>query len=297
MEQTVKKQRFGVRKIEDNWTVGKVINWTHGYLEKKGLDNPRNTTEKLMEMTLDMDKTHLYINWKKDMQSKRLSTFKQLLNRVVEGEPVAYITGVERFFSYEFLVNKDVLIPRQETEELVEWVVKDNRDKTNLTITDIGTGSGVIAITLAKLMPDVKLIATDTQQACLDVAVKNAEKHSVKERITFLKGDLLEPLRQYLKEIDVIVANPPYISKQDMHHMDASVINHEPHHALFAENDGLAFYQAIAENLGLLKGKSLYLETGFNQKEALETLFGDMIEEYRKDMNGNWRLLKLRISP
>ena len=284
-----------MRKIEDNWTVGKVINWTQGYLEKKRVDNPRNTTEKLMEMTLEMDKTHLYINWKTEMEPKQLSFFKQLLNRAVEGEPVAYITGVERFFSYEFVVNKDVLIPRQETEELVEWVVKDSRDKTGLTIADIGTGSGVIAITLAKLMPDVKIIATDTQQECLDVAVQNAEKHSVQERIVFLKGDLLEPLRAHLNEIDVIVANPPYISKEDMHHMDASVINHEPHHALFAENDGLAFYKAIAKNMELLKEKTLYLETGFNQKEALEELFGNQIEEYRKDMNGNWRLLKLRI--
>ena len=284
-----------MRKIEDNWTVGKVINWTQGYLEKKRVDNPRNTTEKLMEMTLEMDKTHLYINWKTEMEPKQLSFFKQLLNRAVEGEPVAYITGVERFFSYEFVVNKDVLIPRQETEELVEWVVKDSRDKTGLTIADIGTGSGVIAITLAKLMPDVKIIATDTQQECLDVAVQNAEKHSVQERIVFLKGSLLEPLRAHLNKIDVIVANPPYISKEDMHHMDASVINHEPHHALFAENDGLAFYKAIAKNMELLKEKTLYLETGFNQKEALEELFGNQIEEYRKDMNGNWRLLKLRI--
>ncbi|MFW6262777.1 MAG: peptide chain release factor N(5)-glutamine methyltransferase, partial [Thermotogota bacterium] len=100
-----------MRKIEDNWTVGKVINWTQGYLEKKGVDNPRNTTEKLMEMTLDMDKTHLYINWKREMQTQELTVFKQLMNRVVEGEPVAYITGVERFYSYDFEVNKDVLIP------------------------------------------------------------------------------------------------------------------------------------------------------------------------------------------
>jgi len=291
----VNKPRFGVSKIEDNWTVGRVINWTQGYLEKKRVDNPRNTTEKLMEMTLEMDKTHLYINWKTEMEPQQLSIFKQLLNRVVEGEPVAYITGVERFFSYDFLVNKDVLIPRQETEELVEWVLTDNRDKSDLTIADIGTGSGVIAITLAKLMPEVTLIATDTQQACLDIASKNAEKHGVKERISFLKGDLLDPLSKHMNEIDVIVSNPPYISKTDMNHMDVSVINHEPHYALFAGNDGLAFYKAMADNLDKLKGKILYLETGFNQKHALEEIFKDKIEAYRKDMNGNWRLLKLRI--
>lgn len=284
-----------MRKIEDNWTVGKVINWTQGYLEKKGVDNPRNTTEKLMEMTLDMDKTHLYINWKREMQTQELTVFKQLMNRVVEGEPVAYITGVERFYSYDFEVNKDVLIPRQETEELVEWVVKDNRDKRGLTIADIGTGSGVIAITLAKLMNDVNMIATDNQQACIDTAKKNAKKHGVKDRIKFLKGNLLEPLREHLEDIHIIVSNPPYISKKDIEQMDASVINHEPHHALFAENNGLSFYQTIAENMSLLKGKILYLETGFNQKEALENLFKDKIEAYRKDMNGNWRLLKLKL--
>ena len=284
-----------MRKIEDNWTVGKVINWTQDYLGKKGVDNPRNTTEKLMEMTLEMDKTHLYIHWKRDMEPKELTDFKQLLNRVVEGEPVAYITGVERFYSYEFLVNKDVLIPRQETEELVEWVVKDNRDKGALTIADIGTGSGVIAVTLAKLLPDVKIIATDIQQACIDIAQKNAQRHAVSDRIDFYTGDFLDPLKEMLGQIDIICSNPPYISKDETDWMDESVIKHEPHQALFAENDGLAVYHRIVEAIDLLEGKTLYLESGFNQKPALEALFNDKIEAYRKDMNGSWRLLKLKI--
>src|SRR6056297_689462 len=195
MEQVAKQSQFGVSKIEDNWTVGRVMNWTQGYLEKKRVDNPRNTTEKLMEMTLDLDKTHLYINWKREMEKQELSVFKQLLNRVIEGEPVAYITGIERFFSYDFLVNKDVLIPRQETEELVEWVVKDNRDKHGLTIADIGTGSGVIAVTLAKLMEDAKIIATDSQQSCINIARENAQRNAVADRISFYTGDFLDPLK------------------------------------------------------------------------------------------------------
>jgi len=272
-----------------------VINWTQGYLERKGLDNPRNTTEKLMEMVLNMDKTHLYINWQNELDPSQLSAFKQLLNRVVEGEPVAYVTGVERFYSYDFNVSKDVLIPRQETEELVEWVVKDYRDSPGLHIADIGTGSGVIAITLAKLIPGVKIIATDIQQACIDMARKNAIKHGVDSSITFYLGEFLEPLDGMLEQIDVLVSNPPYISKDDLDHMDQTVLKHEPHQALFGGQDGLQFYQKIAQQIHRLRGKTAYLETGFNQKKALEDLFGDKIEDYRKDMNGNWRMLKLKL--
>jgi len=284
-----------VRKIQNEWTVGKVINWTQGYLERKGVDSPRKTTEKLMEMMLNMDKTHLYINWQKQLEAQQLSSFKQLLNRVVEGEPVAYVTGVERFYSYDFIVSKDVLIPRQETEELVEWMVKDHRDRRDLQIADIGTGSGVIAITLAKLMPGVKIIATDIQKACIEIAEKNAIKHGVELSIKFYQGDFLEPLDAILQEIDVLVSNPPYISKDDLDHMDQTVLEHEPHQALFGGQDGLLFYQRLAQQADRLRGKTVYLEAGFNQKKALEELFDDKIQDYKKDMNGNWRMLKLRF--
>jgi len=284
-----------VRKIQNEWTVGKVINWTQGYLERKGVDSPRKTTEKLMEMMLNMDKTHLYINWQKQLEAQQLSTYKQLLNRVVEGEPVAYVTGVERFYSYDFIVSKDVLIPRQETEELVEWMVKDHRDRRDLQIADIGTGSGVIAITLAKLMPGVKIIATDIQKACIEIAEKNAIKHGVELSIKFYQGDFLEPLDAILQEIDVLVSNPPYISKDDLDHMDQTVLEHEPHQALFGGQDGLLFYQRLAQQADRLRGKTVYLEAGFNQKKALEELFDDKIQDYKKDMNGNWRMLKLRF--
>jgi len=272
-----------------------VINWTQGYLERKGVDSPRKTTEKLMEMMLNMDKTHLYINWQKQLEAQQLSSFKQLLNRVVEGEPVAYVTGVERFYSYDFIVSKDVLIPRQETEELVEWMVKDHRDRRDLQIADIGTGSGVIAITLAKLMPGVKIIATDIQKACIEIAEKNAIKHGVELSIKFYQGDFLEPLDAILQEIDVLVSNPPYISKDDLDHMDQTVLEHEPHQALFGGQDGLLFYQRLAQQADRLRGKTVYLEAGFNQKKALEELFDDKIQDYKKDMNGNWRMLKLRF--
>ncbi|HPF16991.1 MAG TPA: peptide chain release factor N(5)-glutamine methyltransferase [Thermotogota bacterium] len=284
-----------MRKIQNEWTVGKVINWTQGYLERKGVDSPRKTTEKLMEMMLNMDKTHLYINWQKQLEAQQLSSFKQLLNRVVEGEPVAYVTGVERFYSYDFIVSKDVLIPRQETEELVEWMVKDHRDRRDLQIADIGTGSGVIAITLAKLMPGVKIIATDIQKACIEIAEKNAIKHGVELSIKFYQGDFLEPLDAILQEIDVLVSNPPYISKDDLDHMDQTVLEHEPHQALFGGQDGLLFYQRLAQQADRLRGKTVYLEAGFNQKKALEELFDDKIQDYKKDMNGNWRMLKLRF--
>ncbi len=284
-----------VFKIEKVWTVGGVINWTQGYFEKKSVESPRKTSEKLMEWVLNVDKTHLYINWKTEMDKENLGSYKEAMKRIVDGEPLAYIIGKHHFYAYEFNVNSHVLIPRPETEELVEWVLKENREKSGLKVLDLCTGSGVIAVTLARLLKDSRIVATDIDEVCVKTAMENAALNQVDDRIDFLCGDLFEPVLQQLNDFDLIVSNPPYISHDEKMLMDKSVVDYEPHKALFGGEDGMAFYRKIYEKREGLKGKKVYLEFGFRQKEKLEDLFSEQRKAFKRDLGGNWRMLRIEF--
>jgi len=178
---------------EKSWTIEEIILWTWKYFERKGISDARLKSELLLAEIMTTDRTHIYVNWKNTVEKKILKKYRELIQRCISGEPFEYVTGYKEFMTFRFEVNPDVLIPRQETEELVEWVVKENRGKQTAFL-DVGTGSGVVGISVAKLLKNSRGFLTDISQKALAVAKRNAEINKVKDRLSFFEGDLLEPV-------------------------------------------------------------------------------------------------------
>ncbi len=275
------------------WKVKDVVKWTTDYFQKKGIENSRINSELLLAEAMYTDRTHIYIKWNETLDDGILSTLKEYIYRVVGGEPVSYVLGHHRFMKWDFHVNSDVLIPRFETEELVEMVVSDLSGKSG-TLLDLCTGSGVIAVTLCKFIKNMDFVASDISEEAIKLARKNAESLNVHDRIDFITGDFLESVKDRMEKIDYIVCNPPYVGTSEIDLVGDSTIRHEPHIALFAGEDGLDFYKRFVIEKEVLKNKKIYLEFGFSQKEKLERLFDKHFHtEFYKDSYGHWRFVKL----
>ena len=220
---------------------------------------------------------------------------KENIDRLNNGEPVQYIVGNVSFYGNIIDVDKRVLIPRFETEELVENTVKYIKKYNYKSIVDIGTGSGCIAITLKKFFPEILVDAVDISKDALDVAKKNANKNNV--NINFYEGNLLEPLS---KKYDVIISNPPYIA-YDEEIMDI-VKNNEPHIALYASNNGLYYYEEILKNVYKYINNNglIAFEIGYNQGEEIKKLASKYLNKYdfeiKKDMTGKDRMVFIRVT-
>ena len=229
----------------------------------------------------------------KDLEKQFLMGMEEYYN----GRPIQYIKGVETFFGRDFKVNENVLIPRYETEELVENILYRIDDYfsgyKNITLCDVGTGSGAIAISLALEEPKLKVYATDISDLALTVAKENA--NNLKADVEFLAGDMLQPLIEKNLKVDVFVSNPPYIPQEQ--EIEAVVKDNEPHVALFGGNDGLYFYRKIFEGVNELLNERALLafEMGFDQRElmeeALQKYFPNDPYEIIKDINGKDRML------
>lgn len=227
------------------------------------------------------------------LENEKVNSFESALQRLKQHEPIQYITGETEFFGLKFLVNKNVLIPRPETEELVEWIIKDFGKNENLKILDIGTGSGCIAISLAKNL-GAEVTAFDISEEALETAKQNAEINQAK--VSFRKVDILE-LEKLEEGYDIIVSNPPYVREQEKEQMQKNVLDHEPETALYVKNDdALIFYKKITElaQISLNTGGALFFE--INQYLSEET--NNLVEnfafeaELKKDIFGNYRMLK-----
>jgi release factor glutamine methyltransferase len=226
-------------KTDDSpWTIGRLLNWTADYFAKQGLESPRLEAEVLLAHARGCQRIMLYTAFEEVASEELRTKFRELVKRRTAGEPFAYLAGKREFFSLEFAVTRDVLIPRPETEQLVmtvvDWVRR--RGLPSARIIDLGTGSGCIAVCLAKQLPGAQITAVDVSEAALAVARRNAERHGVSGRVEFARSDLLAdvPAGQF----DVIVSNPPYITSSEMATLDASVRDHEPHLALDGGADG-----------------------------------------------------------
>jgi len=223
----------------------------------------------------------------------------ETLARLKNEEPIQYILGETEFLDFRIMVNQDVLIPRPETEELVQWIVgKCSQNHSGLKILDVGTGSGCIAIALAKLLPNAEVTALDISKAALKIACKNAQNNNAK--IHFLKADILEVGVGLDDVFDIIVSNPPYVRELEKGEMSNTVKEHEPSKALFVpDNDALLFYRALAGfgKKHLVESGELFLE--INQYLAKETkqLFVDKNFkdiDLKKDIFGNYRMLSAK---
>ncbi len=232
-------------------TIQKTLKWAKIKLKK--LDSPQLDAEVLLSFVLGKEKTYLYTYPEKKLLNKQIKKFKYLVNKRSFNYPIAYLTHHKEFYNLNFYINNHVLIPRPETEIMVEQTI-DLIKKYNLkTVADIGTGSGCIAISLKKNLPDLDVYASDIDQKALSVAKTNAKLNLCK--IEFKKGNLLTPYK-HLK-IDIYVANLPYLSHEI--YQTAKTIKHEPKHALFAKNQGLEYIESTIEQLNKLDFKPKYL--------------------------------------
>ncbi len=233
---------------------------------------PRRDAELLLLRLIDKDRAFLLTHPETALTPEQALQYEEWLRRRAAHEPVQYILGEQEFFGLQFTVTPDVLIPRPETEHLVEALLARVPHEQPLRIADIGTGSGAIAIALAHALPQLEVTALDISEAALVVARRNAEIHDVADRVRFLKSDLLSAVAG--ESFDAIVSNPPYVAEGDRAALEPQVREYEPHSALFAGPSGLDVYERLIPQAraGLKPGGWLLMEIGQGQRDALAQL-------------------------
>ena len=247
-------------------------------LESAGVDQQVLTAGVLLRHVMAVDRTYLLTRSEEQIEESQYRDYLALVDRRAAGEPLQYLTGHQEFYGLDFIVTPDVLIPRPETEFLVERIINlvGEMKQDAPVIVDVGTGSGCIAVTLAKQLPQAKLIATDASSRALAVARENAGRHGVQDRIEFIEGNLLEPLaaNPVQGHVDLLASNPPYVNEADLESLQREVRDWEPHGALFGGPDGLDFYRRLlVESPVYLKPEGfVVLEIGFSQLESINEM-------------------------
>lgn len=257
------------------WTVERLLNWTRGYFERRQIESPRLCAELLLAHVLHCPRIKLYTDYHRTLSEPELATLRDLVKRAGEDEPIAYLTGRAHFFNLEFVVTPDVLIPRPDTETLVEQALKVIRGVLGFEtpkILDLCTGSGCIAIALAVHHKAAQVTAADISEKALAVAKQNVEKHNVADRVTLAPpGDLYAALEGQPdpSPFDIITANPPYIATPQMQSLPRNVRDYEPHLALDGGPDGLDPHRRILAGAvdRVRSGGRVLLEIAYDQEE------------------------------
>jgi release factor glutamine methyltransferase len=251
------------------WTTLKVLDWTKEFLAGKGVENARREAEWLLCAATSLDRVGLYLNFERPLNDSELSVYRAMVARRGRREPLQHILGSQEFSGLDFEVTPDVLIPRHDTETLVHQALLCAQHAS--TVLDIGTGSGCLAVVLAVQLPAAVVSATDISAAALNVARRNAGKHSVV--IEFLQGSLLEPVAG--RCFDLIVSNPPYIPRYDIEKLEPEVRDFDPRGALDGGTDGLDLYRELIPSAlpCLNPGGWLLLEVGAGQAADVTGLF------------------------
>ena len=284
--------------MEEQWTVLKVLQWTMGYFKGKGFEQPRADAEVLLAHALGMERVQLYLNHDKPLSPEELTRFRGLVRRRAAYEPTQYITGKQEFWSLEFEVTPAVLIPRPETEVLVERALEIAEHKPGLVL-DLGTGSGAIAVALAYERSAIRIIAADKSWPAIEIARKNALRNGVAERISFVVMDLFEAFGSR-PLFDLIVSNPPYVSDEELLDLAPEIANYEPRCALRGGGkQGLALIRKILEKFHshLKPEGSFLMEIGLGQAEILEAGLPSYLAgrfEFIEDYSGIKRVLHVR---
>ncbi|MBN2565767.1 MAG: peptide chain release factor N(5)-glutamine methyltransferase [Candidatus Eisenbacteria bacterium] len=306
------------------WTVLELINWSKAYLEEKGFDNARLEVELLLGHVLKLPRIELYLQFERQLKEKELATFKALFKRRLSGEPVQYVTGSAGFMLGDYEVNPAVLIPRPETEALTEVALRMLREMRERlggaggevagaaastgaagpaaggfrpVVADVGTGSGVIAATIAAKVPDAVVYATDVSKAALEVAARNAERAGVAARVTFLEGEMLHPLHGngLAGKVMALVSNPPYIPTGDLAGLPSEVRDFEPREALDGGEDGLECLRVLVQDGPelLAPGGFIALEVGDGQASSIAGMLRDRLgnAEIHRDYAGRDRIV------
>jgi len=226
-------------------TVLDVLNKSTDYLEKKGIESPRMNAEILLADILKCKRLELYLMYDRPLTEKELTEYREYLKRRSTFEPAQYIIGTVEFYGLEFNVSPVVLIPRPETEILVETVIDSVNKEDELRIMDIGSGSGNISIAIAVNLPNAYVIGIEISESAITVAEENLKKYDLNKRVSFLNYDILSGNRDELSDFDIIVSNPPYVSKEDYGKVQKEILNYEPNIAVTDFHDGYKFYREI----------------------------------------------------
>lgn len=281
------------------WTVLDLVEWTENYFRESGITTPRLDAEVLLGFVLQKSRLQLYLSFEMPVFPDHLSVFRQLVQRRKEHTPVSYLTNHREFMSIDFYVDSRVLIPRPETEILVEYVLDRTSTHGPISLVDIGTGSGAIAVSLAFNRPEWYIVATDISIDAIAVAETNATRHQT--QIEFRSGDMLSTLESVDDKFDWIVSNPPYISSQDYKILPPDVRNFEPKLALASPPDGLQLIRILIESAPnyLKPNGRLAIEIGKGQRPDVED-FVHRSKKYQKidfipDLSGVARILVVQV--
>lgn len=278
-------------------TILQLLSQARGVLSACGIDDASLECELLIMHILGISRTELYQGFDRKLGSAEEEKFWDLLERLIGGEPSAYITGHREFYGLDFAVDSSVLIPRPESELLVEMALNLAKQRLIATIAEIGTGSGAIAISLALKLPQAKIYATDISADALKMALNNCRKHGLTDRIHLLEGDMLDPLPE---PVDLIVANLPYVREDEL--PQVNTVPFEPSLALNGGSDGLEKIGRLCNGIAdkLRPGGCLLLEIGQGQGEAVATslskLFPSAEIDVTPDLSGIERVVSLNLS-
>lgn len=268
------------------WTIGRLLTWTKEYFQRHGVDTPRLDAEVLLAHVLGLDRLHLYVRFDEPLERAELARFRAAVQRRARREPVAYITGEKEFMGLALQVTPAVLIPRPETELVVETAAALLAARPAPVVVDVGTGSGAIAVAVLHKLPTARAVAVDISPDALAVARANAERHDVVERLELIAGDFLIPLAE--RRFDAVLTNPPYVAAADMARLPPEV-RCEPVAALDGGEDGLAFYRRLAAEgpAHVLPGGYIVCEVGQGQAAAVAALLqraGLTVTDTRRDL-------------
>ncbi|NGQ95541.1 peptide chain release factor N(5)-glutamine methyltransferase [Brevibacillus sp. SYP-B805] len=266
------------RKMDACRTVREALLWASSCLQEAGTKDPRFEAELLLRHCLGMDRTRFLASLQDPVAGGDMVKLEGLLQRRMAHEPIQYVLGTQAFYGREFEVGPGVLIPRPETEILVEQILLHAErlwpDSPPLAVADIGTGSGAISLTLASERPHWRVVTVDISDDALAIAGRNAQRLGVSERVTFLQGDLLEPLKERGLKLDILASNPPYIPSPDVDQLDREVRGYEPRLALDGGDDGLDCYRRICAELPRLLNEQALVgfEVGIHQARDVAAL-------------------------
>ena len=268
---------------KDVWTISSLLNWTVNYFKSKNIQSARLDAEVLLSHVLRQERIYLYVHFDEPMEQNELSKFREYVKKRAQHVPIAYIIGEREFMGLPFKVTKDTLIPRPDTEILVENVLNNVDKDKEIEIVDIGTGSGAIILSLLVNLPKAQGKTVDISSKAIEVAKENAVNLQVNDRCEFFVGDLFAPLNG--NKFDLIVSNPPYIPQKDIATLEDDVKEYEPVSALTDGGDGLSYYRRL-----LSEGKAYIKENGFI---ALEIGIYQSEDVKQIAMDNGWKDIKI----
>ena len=278
------------------WTIGRILQWTEQYFQSKGMDTPRLDGEVLLSHVLGKNRIYLYTNYDQPLEQEELDRFRPLVIERAKGHSVASLTGTKDFMGLTFAVNDKVLIPRPDTETLVEYVLSSYHQQDSIRILDMCTGPGTILLSLLHYLPTATGMGIDISRDALEIATKNQEAFKLENRSEFHESDMFSYLEHHNELFDVIVSNPPYIRLEYKKILSPDVLN-EPHIALFGGEDGLQFYRILAKECRnyLNANGRVAFEVGFDQAKEVGALLQETGQysniQFIADLGGHNRVV------